>query len=90
MEWMPGDILVNMEWIKCSEKLPPQKDPFIGTDGKIIFVAYWCNDSEIYKVGGWENCYYCGGSSPVTFSQPRYQEKKIIYWMTLPEKPKEV
>lgn len=76
-----------MEWTKCSEKLPQQKIPFLGTDGKNIFSVYWCKDSERYKTGGWENCCYCGGSIIVSFKEENFTVKKIIYWMELPSSP---
>jgi hypothetical protein len=78
-----------MEWTKCSDLLPSHKSPFIGTDGDIIFTAYYVEDCDQYKVGGWESCYYCGGSSNVSFFEKDISTKKITHWMPLPDAPKE-
>jgi len=77
-----------MEWISVEDKFPHEGCPFLGTDGSIIFAAYWCENSRKYKVGGWETCFYCGGSSIVSFSNAKYGEKLATHWMPLPEPPK--
>lgn len=76
-----------MEWFSCEEIIPPDKSNFLGSDGELIFAAYWCNDTESYKVGGWEGCHYCGGASPIGFFKDYYTTKKITYWMPLPALP---
>lgn len=78
------------EWISVKDELPPFKTSFLGTDGGLIFASYWCEDSDRYKVGGWESCYYCGGSSPVGFIEDFFCSKIITHWMPLPEPPKDL
>ena len=73
-----------MEWISVKEKLPENKIPFLGTDGDVVFACYWSDDCDEYKVGGWEGCNYCGGSSKISFTQKDYHTKLISNWMPLP------
>lgn len=74
-----------MHWISVKDRLPQDKVGFLGTDGDVIFAAYWCKDNEKYKIGGWENCCYCGGSSFVVFSEKKnYYDKIVTHWMPLP------
>ncbi len=76
-----------MEWISVKDRFPTNESNFLGTDGEIIFAAYYCDDTKSYKVGGWENCHYCGGSSDVSFVKKYYSIKKITHWMLLPNPP---
>lgn len=77
-----------MDWISVKDRLP-ECDNFLGTDGEVVFAAYWCRDAEQYKVGGWEICYYCGGASSVSLLKKDYTNKKITHWMPLPEPAKQ-
>jgi len=84
--------LTKSEWVSVKDRLPAEKSSFLGTDGEIVFAAYWVQDCNNYKVGGWEeSCYYCGGSSLVSFldKDKIYCAKKVTHWMPLPEPPKE-
>jgi len=76
-----------MNWISIEKEQPKDKLPFLGTDGDIIFAAYWCNDSEDYKVGGWEACWYCGGSSKIKLKREYSYEVIVTHWMPLPKMP---
>lgn len=78
-----------MEWITIEDKEPPKESSFLGTDGKIIFAAYWNEDCDFYQVGGWERCNYCGGASNVSLTEENYKTKKVTHWMPLPELPKD-
>lgn len=78
-----------MKWISVKDRVPENEINFLGTDGETVFAAYWERDIEGYKVGGWESCCYCGGSSAVSFSKSDYTTKKITHWMPLPEPPSE-
>lgn len=77
-----------MKWINVKDALPEEKSNFLGTDGEIVFAAYWTTDIDKYKVGGWESCHYCGGSSEVSFLIENFTTKKITHWMPLPEPSK--
>lgn len=71
-----------MEWISVKDGIPEKESNFLGTDGELVFASYW--DEE---VGGWECCYYCGGSSNISFSEKNLSCKKITHWMPLPKLP---
>jgi len=76
-----------MEWISVEDRLPDNHVNVLASDGVIIFAAYWADDSNAFKVGGWEDCFFCGGSSMVSFVQKYHTIKKITHWMALPELP---
>jgi len=77
-------------WISVLEKKPENNSPFLGTDGEVLFVAYYCEDIERYMVGGWQDCYYCGGKSRVNLegNKSSWENKAVTHWMPLPELPK--
>lgn len=77
-----------MKWISVEDRLP-DSDNFLGTDGKVVFAAYYCDLDKPgrYRVGGWENCYDCGGISCVSLNESSANIKKITHWMPLPELP---
>lgn len=76
-------------WISVSERIPKDRQPFLGTDGEDCFVAYYIKDQESYAVGGWECCYTCGGFNRVSFEKSNSTTKKVTHWMEIPEAPKE-
>lgn len=86
-----------MEWISVKDRLPENgedvlvyhAEDFHITVGYFEFAAYWFGDIEKYQVGGWKSCYYCGGSSYVSFLTKNYTTKIITHWMPLPVPPKE-
>jgi hypothetical protein len=78
-----------MEWIRVKNRLPDDKSSFLGTNGELIFAAYWVEDSDFYIVGGWESCCYCGGASFVSFTEENFTTKKVTHWMPLPKLPLE-
>lgn len=83
-----------MNWISVKDKLPNpeiQSVLCIIEDG-IQHTAHYCNDIEEWIVGGWENCYYCGGRSKVRFFRKGDATDKnrfefATHWMPLPEPP---
>lgn len=77
-----------MEWISVKDKIPNERCNFLGTNGEIVFCAYWCDEINNYIVGGWESCCYCGGKNRVFFSRNDHTKKEITHWMPLPEPPK--
>ncbi len=76
-----------MKWISMKKRPPEQKIDFLGTDGKVVFAAYWDDNSETYKVGGWECCYYCGGASTIDLLDHSDYTKCVTHWMPLPDLP---
>jgi hypothetical protein len=74
------------DWINAKDKKPLNKAPFIGTDNEKVFVAYWNHDSNSYEVGGWENCFMCGGLNKVSFT-PNPYAITVTYWMPAPQIP---
>lgn len=74
------------EWISVEERRP-DSESFLGTDGEVVFAAYWSHDS--YVVGGWKTCYCCGGQSDVSLDKEDIDTRKVTHWMPIPALPKD-
>lgn len=87
-----------MEWIKCSDKMPPKLDKFL--------FHYWCG----IGIGSWGKCYtiingnserthesyililwpcdILGGEDPYCWDE-NYMIEMEVQWMPLPKPPEE-
>ncbi len=87
-----------MEWKDAIICLPPTDRPslILLEDGS-QHVGY-PEDFDPYNspaewkwiVGGWENCYYCGGESRIVFRAPQFHERRGTHWMSLPLSPEKI
>ena len=80
-----------MEWIKCSEKTPPEKEPVWLFDGKDMWIGSYeyCDDDP----GGW----FYGKGYGLTWNQFHGKHEltdnewdddyQPSHWMPLPEPP---
>ena len=74
-----------MEWISVKDRLPPNTDDVIVTDGYDMGVLFYKPSEEkwVYGYGLLEAYNYDGGAT----IEPETQD--ITHWMPLPEIPKE-
>ena len=82
------------DWIKCNERQPDPKDCVLvlcedGSQHVVTKDNYLGQGKYVYVTGGWEYCHMCSGQSEIVFYDPDPHQKLAIYWMPLPEPPKE-
>lgn len=84
-----------MNWISVKESLPKPTDKSVHCllENGTQHIAYYCSDIDEWIVGGWEDCYYCGGRSKVRFARKgdysdSWRVEFATHWMPLPEPPK--
>jgi len=79
-----------MHWISIKDQKPPTENPlhFYCEDGSQE-IGWYNEDCDHWDVGGWVNCFYCGGKSPLLLIKHAWcKENKIItHWMRLPAPP---
>ena len=79
-------------WISVKDEKPLNRSPFLGTDGEVIFIAYWVacvGDFDYDKVVVVECDLYYGGYNSASFEGERIAMKKVTHWMELPELPRD-
>jgi hypothetical protein len=75
-----------MKWISVKDSLPLNKIPIRVLINNEEHVAYWEEDTDCYRVGCSERCYYCGGYTNICFVANKHH-KLITHWMPLPKPP---
>lgn len=68
-----------MEWIKCSDRLPPQDEEII----------VFNEDGKVYATETYISTIYDGKPiAPTPLDWTTYRNREILCWMPLPEAPK--